>query len=84
MDPVRRCADQSSLTPEDFTIAPHFCVSSAMKAAKSCAEPISASALSLARVEPIYGEFKPWLIAALSLVTTAVGVPAGAMIPVHE
>ena len=84
MNLVRGCADQSSLTPDDFTIAAHFCVSSARKAAKSCGEPIFASALSLLRVEPISGEFKPWLIAALSLVTTAAGVPLGAMIAVHE
>jgi hypothetical protein len=35
---------QSSLTLDDVTIAPHFCVSSAMNAAKSCGDPTFAPA----------------------------------------
>src|SRR4051812_737437 len=50
---------QSSFTPDAFMIAPHFVVSSAMNAAKSCGEPAFGSAPSRPRFEFIAGDFKP-------------------------
>ena len=56
-------------------------VSTAMKRAKSCGEPILASAFSRARPACASGERRMSLIAALSLLTIASGVPAGARKP---
>ena len=56
----------------------HFLVSTAMKAVKSAGEPTLALALSLDRVSSISFDVTIPLIAALSLLITSRGVPAGA------
>src|SRR5262249_6531532 len=72
---------QSTLTPAASATSVHFFRSAAMKAAKSCGEPIFGLALSLTRVACKSGDFMISLIAALSLPTMFVGVPAGARTP---
>src|SRR5258708_25674570 len=57
--------------------SPHFLVSAAMKAATSAGEPTFALALSLDRVSSISFDVVIALIAALSLLMTSGGVPAG-------
>src|SRR5262249_4668386 len=56
----------------------HLLVSAAMKAAKSAGEPTLALALSFDRVSSISFDVVIALIAALSLLITSGGVPAGA------
>jgi AraC-like DNA-binding protein len=74
----------STFAADALTSAAHFGASAAMKAAKSCGDPIRAWALNLAKLALISGEARPVLIAALTLSTIAAGVPAGASTPVHD
>src|SRR5258705_8941513 len=83
-DRTAAAIDHSTFAAEALTSAAHLGASSAMKAAKSCGEPILAWALNFAKLALISGEPRPALIAALTLATTAVGVPAGASTPVQE
>src|SRR5258708_39352391 len=71
----------SALMPASFTTVVHFFDSAATKAAKSCGEPIFGRALSLERIVSMSLVLRISLIAALSLSTTALGVPAGARTP---
>src|SRR5262245_41300367 len=61
-------------------ISPFF-PSDAMNVEKSCGDPTSGSEPSLARPALMPADISPSLVAALSLVTMASGVPAGATSP---
>src|SRR5262245_34050540 len=69
------------LAPDSRTSSAHLAAWSAMNAAKSCADPGWVSALSFIRLACASADVRPWLIAALSLLTTAAGVPRGASTP---
>src|SRR5262245_1677344 len=71
----------STLMPVSLAIAAQRGASAAMKAAKSCGEPIFASAFR--RSSPVCASFdlRMSLTAALSLATIGAGVPAGASSP---
>src|SRR4029079_5261941 len=77
-------AGYSSFAPESLTRAAHFGASIAMKAAKSCGDPIFACALNRAKFVLISGDCRASLMAALSLPTIGAGVPAGPSTPVQE
>src|SRR5262249_26238964 len=74
----------SPFTPDDFTIAAQRGSSSAMNAAKSCADPIFAAKPSLRMVAVTSAERSCWLGAALSWSTIWGGVPAGASMPAQK
>src|SRR5215831_17353946 len=74
----------SIFAPDAFTSAAQRGASAAMKAAKSCGEPILALALNLAKLALISGVARPALITALILPAMGAGVPAGASTPVQE
>ena len=74
----------SGLMPAVCAIAVHLRVSSAMKLPKSCGEPGAGSAPTLPRLSRTDCDFKPSLIAALSLPTMSGGVPAGTTTPVQN
>ena len=81
---IPRPAAHSPLTPAILAIACHFGISLATKAARSSGVPGRASAASCFKRVCIGAELSPALIAALSLPTMSLGVPAGAMMLVHE
>jgi hypothetical protein len=62
----------------------HFSRSVARKAPNSAGVPALMSTESLASVAITSGDFRPALMAALSLAMMAGGTPAGATIPVNE
>ncbi len=64
-----RDAGHSIFTPANFTTSAHFFPSDAMKAAKSCGEPMSGVEPSLASAALMAADRKPSLAAALSRVT---------------
>src|SRR5204863_456139 len=74
-------AAHSIFTPLASTMRAHFGTSAAMKAAKSCGEPVVASMPSFSMLAFISGELSAALAAAFSLLTIAAGVPAGAHSP---
>src|SRR5262244_4252867 len=72
---------QSTLMPVSFAIAVQRGASAAMKAAKSCGDPIFASAPNRAKPACASLDARMSLIAALSFATMGEGVPAGASSP---
>src|SRR5712672_898575 len=81
---VRRAPVQSIVAPDDLITALHFRVSAASSAPSSSGDSIFVSAPSFVRLSRSSTERRPWLMTALSLATTAGGLPAGATTAVHE
>ena len=74
---------QSIFAPVSLMTAAHLSELPAMRSAKSCADPGRVWKPILVKIARASGDFKPSLMAALSLSTIGAGVPAGATSPIH-
>src|SRR5262249_45086668 len=78
-----RTLAHSALAPESWTSAAQVASSRRMNAVNSCGEPGLAMALKRARFSFISVDWRPALMARLSVSTILGGVPAGATTPVQ-